>query len=83
MLRPRAFRADLWRYLIMWDQGGIYTDAKFYFSKDLDWINWDDDELILCGDYEENFNRYINGFMVSAQYHPAPLVAAMAAVKNI
>jgi len=33
MLRPRAFRADLWRLLILWDQGGVYIDNKLVFSK--------------------------------------------------
>jgi len=27
-LRPAAFRADLWRYMLLWAQGGVYLDAK-------------------------------------------------------
>jgi len=27
-LRPWAFRADLWRYLILWSEGGIYMDNE-------------------------------------------------------
>jgi hypothetical protein len=27
-LRPWAYRADLWRYMILWSEGGIYMDAK-------------------------------------------------------
>lgn len=41
MLRPRAFRADLWRLLILWEQGGVYTDNKLVFSDKLEWIDWE------------------------------------------
>ena len=27
-LRPGAFKADLWRYAILWGCGGIYVDSK-------------------------------------------------------
>lgn len=28
MLRPWAYRADLWRYMILWSEGGVYMDGK-------------------------------------------------------
>jgi hypothetical protein len=28
MLRPWAFRTDLWRYMILWSEGGVYVDHK-------------------------------------------------------
>jgi len=50
-LRPIAFRKDLWMQLILWDQGGIFIDAKIYFTTPADWIHWKDEELIICGDH--------------------------------
>jgi len=83
MLRSRAFKSDLWRLLILWDQGGVYIDNKLVFADNLDWINWDNDELILCGNDNHKFDQYWNGLIISAQYHPALLVAAMESVKKI
>ncbi len=31
-LKPGAFRADLWRYCILYKLGGVYTDAKIVFK---------------------------------------------------
>jgi hypothetical protein len=28
LLRPWSYRADLWRYMILWSEGGIYLDSK-------------------------------------------------------
>ena len=28
LLRPWAYRADLWRYMVLWSEGGIYLDGK-------------------------------------------------------
>jgi mannosyltransferase OCH1-like enzyme len=28
MLRPRAFKSDFWRWIILWSKGGIYADPK-------------------------------------------------------
>mmetsp|Transcript_35663 Transcript_35663/g.107314 ORF Transcript_35663/g.107314 Transcript_35663/m.107314 type:complete len:215 (-) Transcript_35663:614-1258(-) len=35
-LRPGAFRADLWRYAILWACGGTYVDAKMRIAADWD-----------------------------------------------
>jgi mannosyltransferase OCH1-like enzyme len=35
MLRPRAYRSDLWRWMILWKYGGIYIDLKIGFFDDL------------------------------------------------
>jgi mannosyltransferase OCH1-like enzyme len=28
MLRPRAYKSDFWRWIILWEIGGIYADSK-------------------------------------------------------
>jgi mannosyltransferase OCH1-like enzyme len=40
-------KADLWRYLIIYDQGGVYLDDKSGPRKTFDQIIRDEDELIL------------------------------------
>lgn len=44
MMRARAFRADIWRYMTLWHNGGVYIDAKYGFTSDLtSWIDWEAD----------------------------------------
>ena len=54
-LRPRAFRSDLWRWLILWENGGVYLDAKMFFSKDVNWIDWDQDQFLVCAEFFRSF----------------------------
>ena len=35
-LRPGAFKADVWRYAILWACGGIYVDGKMRLAQDWD-----------------------------------------------
>ncbi|CAK0813677.1 unnamed protein product [Prorocentrum cordatum] len=38
-LRPWSFRMDLWRYLILWENGGYYLDAKIVLRQNLSsWV---------------------------------------------
>lgn len=32
MLRPKAFRTNIWRWMALWYYGGIYLDAKIGFT---------------------------------------------------
>lgn len=58
LLRPRAFRADLWRLMATWYHGGIYIDAKLAFNSTVDWIDFENDEFVICASkdtmYTEN-----------------------------
>jgi len=50
-LRPMAFRADLWRYMVLWMHGGIYMDAKIMLVQDISfWVNLTDDRVASCLD---------------------------------
>eukprot|EP00747_Dinoflagellata_sp_TGD_P132295 gnl/TRDRNA2_/TRDRNA2_175068_c0_seq2.p1 gnl/TRDRNA2_/TRDRNA2_175068_c0~~gnl/TRDRNA2_/TRDRNA2_175068_c0_seq2.p1 ORF type:complete len:443 (-),score=37.02 gnl/TRDRNA2_/TRDRNA2_175068_c0_seq2:79-1407(-) len=50
-LRPGAFRADLWRYLILWAHGGVYLDANLILKHKVeDWIDFSKDHVVLVHD---------------------------------
>lgn len=50
-----VMRADLWRYLIIYAYGGIYTDLDTVCEKPIDtWLN-PDCELIVCPEFETNY----------------------------
>ena len=54
-----AARADLFRYLILYDKGGVYFDIKSTCNKKLDKIIDSNDEFILChwGDFWKNNSK--------------------------
>jgi len=65
MLRPGAFRADLWRYMALWWWGGVYLDDKVKPVRPLsDWVDFDQDQLALTRGF---YNcSYWNGMMAAS-----------------
>jgi mannosyltransferase OCH1-like enzyme len=84
-LIPGAYKADLWRYCILYKKGGIYIDVKFhtnnfnlkqltdknYFVKDRD------------GHWEKNKIGIYNGFMISKPKNPIFLNCINDIIKNV
>lgn len=56
-LRPWAFRVDLWRYMILWSEGGIYIDSKIKFMAPVrSWAGLSENqELSICHDMNNVF----------------------------
>mmetsp|Transcript_60131 Transcript_60131/g.127385 ORF Transcript_60131/g.127385 Transcript_60131/m.127385 type:complete len:368 (+) Transcript_60131:332-1435(+) len=51
-LRPGAYRADLWRYIRLWDSGGIYIDLNSELKKPVtDWMDLSRTELQVVKDW--------------------------------
>lgn len=48
-------------------------DAKFFFTEYPDWIDFENEDLIICGDHGTNFGRFANGFIVMTKHHPVAL----------
>jgi len=72
MLRAKAFKIDLWRWMALWYYGGIYMDAKMAFTQDVNsWLNFKNDEFVMCAAPHMFTN---NGFMAMTQYHPYGLM---------
>jgi hypothetical protein len=50
-LRPGAFRADVWRLMQLWADGGVYLDVNINLTRPLtDWIDFSHDELVIVTD---------------------------------
>lgn len=58
-------------------------DAKLHFDSKVDWIDWENDDLISCGDWQSNFDIQWNGFSANTQYHPAKLHIIALSVSRI
>jgi mannosyltransferase OCH1-like enzyme len=83
--RSRAFRTDLWQWMILWSEGGIYKDMKIELTNDLSWIDFDLDELVVCiedGD-GQNTRGINNAFIAMTQYHPLALQMISAIIQNV
>jgi hypothetical protein len=56
-LRPWAYRVDLWRYMILWSEGGIYLDAKLQSVVSI--TSWaalaENETLASCNDLRGNW----------------------------
>ena len=94
MLRPWAFRADLWRYMILWKDGGTYLDSKVVLSEPLStWTSLSNDENIsICKDKDlyvmskstqRGFPFLWNGAMSAKKGSPILLSAIRLCVQNI
>ena len=79
-LRPAAFKADLWRYMILWQQGGIYLDAKIMLTAPLaSWVNQQSDEMAICWDdpgaYAGGHGAFYWNAMLAARKHNPKLLS--------
>ncbi|WP_292658651.1 glycosyltransferase family 32 protein [Nitratifractor sp.] len=94
MINPKygPARADFFRYLLIYREGGIYIDIKSSLRKPLDMVILDDDEFILS--YWPNFEpmthpeldckgEYQQWFIVSRSNHPFLKSVINNMVKNI
>jgi len=73
VLTPGAYRADFWRYCILYRFGGIYADAKMSVIRSLDEVLRSNDELILVKDVPATC--LLNGFIACSPGHPLLKIA--------
>lgn len=70
-LRPRSYRTDLWRYMILWQNGGIYLDAKMALLAPLaEWVDQARDPLALCWDMGEAKDTYWTAMIAARKRNP-------------
>jgi hypothetical protein len=80
-LVPGAYRADFWRYCMLYKFGGIYVDAKTTCLRPLDEIIRPDDELILVRDIPKSC--LLNGFIACRPAHPLLSIVIERVLQNI
>lgn len=81
VLAPGAYRADFWRYCILYKYGGVYADAKTTLLRNLDEILRPQDELILVRDIPSQC--LLNGFLACSPGHPLMLIALSMTLERI
>lgn len=69
-LIPGAFRADLWRYCVLFIKGGIYVDADMICLKSFREYIRPKDEFIVAQDTPMSKSYICNGFIASRPNHP-------------
>ena len=81
-LIPGAFKADLWRYCVLYIEGGVYVDADTICEQSLD--NWLDTELSLVVTRDDPMaNKWLgNAFIASKPRHKALLDCIQRIVKH-
>jgi hypothetical protein len=73
LLTPGAYRADFWRYCMLYKFGGVYADAKTLLLRPLDEILRPQDELVLVKDVPATC--LLNGFIACRPEHPLIKIA--------
>jgi len=74
LLRPYAYKVDLWRCMVLWSFGGIYVDVNIRLMKNLSsFIDLENDKLWLIKDVGPG--RYWQAMMAARRRHPQLLVA--------
>jgi len=68
--KPFAFRADLFRLLVIYNEGGWYSDSKEVCYEPFDKLNSLEKELYIAIDAPINPNCIINGFFGAVPKHP-------------
>ena len=95
-LRPGAFKADLWRYCVLYKKGGIYLDIKYQCEDGFKLIELTDVEYLFVGEYESddepnpfgakpiliNENVY-TGLMITKPYNPIFNIAIQKICNNV
>ena len=69
-LRPYAYRCDLFRYLVLYQEGGWYSDIRQVCKEPLDTLNQMNREFYVSRDCYLNPRYLYNAFIGSIPKHP-------------
>ncbi len=81
-LVPGAYKADLWRYCVLYIYGGVYIDIKFKCAPGFKFIELTDKEHF-CNDFKKRKRSIYNGVMISKPKNPLLLKAINKVVQNV
>jgi mannosyltransferase OCH1-like enzyme len=87
-LKPGAYKADLWRYCVLYITGGVYLDIKFKCVNGFKLIALTEKERfptdVLIGAYPNEPNKGVyNGFMMSLPRNKKLFIAIQQIVFNV
>lgn len=64
-LKPGAYKADLWRYCVLYKYGGVYIDIKYHCVNGFTFMDLMDDEYFVCDNYDALKQLAVyNAFMI-------------------
>lgn len=69
-LIPGAFRADLWRYAVLYKEGGVYADVGMTTMRSLRDVLAADDDFVVARDRPSHNSLLYNAFMAVSPGHP-------------
>lgn len=81
-LIPGAYKADLWRYCVLYIYGGVYIDIKFKCAPGFKFIELTDKEHF-CRDFKKRKRSIYNGVMISKPKNPLLMKAIKRVVHNV
>jgi len=82
-LKVGAARADFWRYLILYMNGGIYLDIDSNINKSLDLLINNNDQAIISREKNSGTNYFVQWCLMFAPKHPILLRAINICIYNI
>ena len=82
-LKVGAARADFWRYLILYKNGGIYLDINSDISKPLNELIRDNDTAIISREQNSGTTYFIQWALFFTPQHPILLYARNLCMYNI
>ena len=81
-LIPGAYKADLWRYCILYKRGGIYLDIKFFNVNEFKFIDLTDKEYYVR-DIDRSGGGVYNALIISKPNNPKLLNCIKQIVTNV
>ena len=82
-LKPGAYKADLWRYCILYIHGGVYVDMGLVAKYPLKDFISEEDEFVCSRDRPKPKNGLYNAFIASTPGNPILKIAIEMCLKNI
>ena len=82
-LKPGAFKADLWRYCILYIHGGIYLDIKYNCTDNFKLIELTDKEYFVRDRLHCGINGIYNALLICMPYNTILYDCINLTVKNV
>ena len=82
-LKPGAYKADLWRYCILYINGGVYVDMGLVAKHPLKDFISEEDEFVCARDRPKSKINLYNAFIASIPKNPILKIAIEMCLKNI